>query len=93
MATLRKLELEEGKDSMIPKGYMSNFPNVKLFNHETGERRDIESVDEVEKGWQVLIYSIGASHNTSMIEEIIKRDDNTVTFRTQTSIYELTIPT
>jgi hypothetical protein len=93
MATLRKIELEDGKDSMISEGHTTCLPYVELFKYTNPEeRKQIESVEEVEEGWQVLMLSIREFHNTSMIKEIIKVEGDTVTFRTQTSVYELTIP-
>lgn len=91
MYTLKKLLLEEGKDSLLPTGYSSELPNLDLFKYDTEEKKSIASLDEVSEGWQVILYSHNEYHRTSKISEIISREPNKVTFKTQTSIYELTL--
>ena len=95
MPTLRKLEIEEGKTSALWAGYESNLPSMKLiaYDPDTEEQtydKVIESIQDVEVGKQVLLYSLTEFHRTSPIREIIEKKPGRVLFKTQTSVYELT---
>ena len=89
MYTLKKIELEDGKDSALPAGYSSTLPFLSLFDYVTERSKPISSIDEVEEGWQVVLTSLRDYHRTSKIRKIVSREDNKITFKTQTSIYEL----
>ena len=90
MYKLEKLELEEGKLSMLSAGYTSRLPSMKLFDWETNEERFPETLNDISEGWQVVLYSFTDFHRTSKIREIVSRDEKEVVFRTQTSVYKLT---
>ena len=90
MYTLRKLQLEEGKDSLLPTGYTTKGEKLNLFDWETHKRKDIDNLNSVVVGWQVVLTSsLRDYHRTSKIREIVKREPNRVVFKTQTSVYEL----
>ena len=90
MYTLKKLELEEGKDSLLPTGYYTKGETLSLFDYETLEViKDID-LEEVKTGWQVILTSFRDYHRTSKIREMVSKDVNRLVFKTQTSIYELT---
>ena len=89
MYTLMKLELEEGKQSALPTGYGTQGDALSLFDWETNEKKSIESLEDVQEGWQVILERGIAYHRTSKIREIVKRCENKILFRTQTSLYEL----
>lgn len=90
MFTLKKLELEEGKDSMVPTGHESTLPDGILYNRDTGERKPLNSIQDIEIGCRVTLTSSTRYHVTSEIREIISKDKDKVVFKTQTSVYELT---
>lgn len=87
--TLKKLELEEGKDSMLPTGYSTRGEFLSLFDYETDEVEHGVELSEVREGWQIILESFRDYHRTSKIREIVTQDENSVVFRTQTSLYEL----
>lgn len=90
MYTLKKLELEDGKNSMLPTGYSSTLPMIHLADYETEEIKPINSIQEVEEGWQVILSSLTDYHRTSKIREVVSKEEGRVVFKTQTSLYELT---
>lgn len=91
MFTLKKLKIEEGKDSLVWEGYKSNLPHMKLIDYEDPEfSKDLDSIQDIEVGKQLLLYSLRDYHRTSKISEIISKEPGKVVFRTQTSVYELT---
>ncbi len=89
MYTLRKLELEEGKDSVLPTGYATRAAFLSLFDYETHESIHGIELSEVKEGWQVILEDFRDYHRTSKIREIVERGKNRVVFKTQTSLYEL----
>ena len=90
MFTLKKIELEDGKESALPVGHMSALPDAILYNYETDEKKSLNSVQDVEIGWQVVLFSDSRFHRTSKIREIVSKDSDKVVFKTQTSVYQLT---
>lgn len=89
MYTLTKLQLEDGKESLLPTGYRTTASMLSLFDYETDELiRDVD-FQEVTEGWQVLLTSPGSHHRTSKIREIVSREKDSIVFKTQTSIYDL----
>lgn len=90
MYTLTKVDLEEGKDSLLPTGYSSSLPWLSLYDYETDEVKKIDSIQEIEQGWQVVLTSLRDYHRTSKIKEILKTEEDKIIFRTQTSVYEVT---
>jgi len=90
MYTLRKLEIEEGKDSLVSIGYTTIGETLNLFDAFTDNQKVVNSLDEVVIGWQILLYSRSFGyHRTSKIKEIVSREPKKITFKTQTSLYEL----
>jgi len=89
MFRLSKIEVEEGKSSALPAGYTSTYPHLSLFDHETGTHKPIDSIKEVDVGWQVVVSRGFGFHNTSKVREIVARGKNKIIFKTQTSVYEL----
>lgn len=90
MFTLKKLEIEDGKISALPSGYESTHPEAKLYDYETDEEKSLESIQDVEIGYQVILFSAFRFHRTSRIREIVSKDKDKVVFKTQTSMYQLT---
>ena len=90
MFTLRKLELEKGKESTLPTGYTSRGHLLHLFKlQEPKENIDGAALSDVKEGFQLLLIGLSEWHSTSKISEIISKEDSKVVFKTQTSIYEL----
>lgn len=87
--TLKKLELEEGKDSILPTGYATRGEFLSLFDYETDEVIHGVELMDVKEGWQIILESFRDYHRTSKIREIVAQDETSVVFRTQTSLYEL----
>lgn len=93
MFTLRKIAIEQGKESRIEAGRETNAPHLQIFklnyNNETEDKRTIENLLDLEVGWQILLTSFSKFHRTSPIKEIITKDHRRAVFKTQTSTYEL----
>lgn len=90
MYKLEKLQLEDGKDSMLPTGYSQTGDSLLLFLAGTEERKKISNIHQVEAGWQLLLTSGTHFLNTSPIQQILDMGDDYIKFRTMTSIYLLT---
>lgn len=93
MFTLKKLSIEEGKDSLVQPGHVTIGDGLDLFKYDDPEaRKSITSVQEVEEGYQILLtWAPGFRwHNTSKIKRIVSKEPGKVVFETQTSLYELT---
>lgn len=89
---LKKISIEEGKISFVFPGERCTGDRLHLFDFETEEYKQIDSIEEVELGWQVIVSRIlGQYIRTSKIKEIVSKTPNKVTFQTQTSLYELGI--
>lgn len=87
---IEKMELLPGASSMIGRGEAYQGDDLALYDYETKEHKYV-GLRDVTEGWQVVLYhSFGRAMNTSKIAEILERTNNTVTFKTQTSIYKLT---
>lgn len=87
MYILTKLQIEDGKDSMLPTGYATVGNSLSVFKYDIPDSvKGVKRLTEIKAGWQVYI----AHHNTSKIKEIVEQSDTRVLFRTQTSLYELT---
>ena len=93
MYKLEKLKIEEGKRSMVYAGdsYTHSYLTQLLMESDIEPKR-ITSLLDIETGLQVALGPIGGDYSvrTSPIKDILARGDNSVMFRTQTSIYLLT---
>lgn len=90
MPKLTKLEVEQGKTSFIEAGQVHTLPWISLFKHDDKDaKKEVNSVDDIEEGWQIFMSSAGQWMNTSKIREIVSKTDTTITFYTQTSLYRL----
>ena len=90
MYKLKKLNIEEGKTSLLPEGYVTRGHSLKLLDYETNAIGGIENITDILVGWQVLLEGLGDYHRTSKIKEIVSKDKDSVIFKTQTSTYKLT---
>lgn len=90
MPLLRKIEIEEGKDSVLPENYATRAPYMKLIDYsDLSYSKELDSIQDIEVGKQLLLYSLREYHRTSKIKEIVSVEEDKVIFRTQTSLYEL----
>lgn len=89
---LKKISIEEGEISYILAGDSCTGDRLHLFDYEKDETKQIDSIEDVEVGWQVIVSRIfGQYIRTSKIKEIVSKEPNKITFKTQTSLYELGI--
>lgn len=90
MPKLTKLEVEEGKQSVLEAGYSRYLPFIHLFKYDVPDaKKEVNSVDDVEEGWQIYLSSMTEWMRTSKIKEIVSKSKNIIIFRTQTSLYKL----
>lgn len=92
MYKLTKLQIEDGKDSMLPTGYETAGDTLSIFKYDVDDSmKELENLTDLEEGCQVyLSRGVFHYHNTSKIKEIIEVSKDEAIFRTQTSLYQLT---
>lgn len=91
MYTLEKLTINDGEFSAVEAGVKRRSPLLKVFKWDVPEStKTITSLDQIEEGWQVFLFTQTEWLNTSKISEIVSRSDKEVVFKTQTSTYKLT---
>ena len=87
---LQKLSIEEGKDSLLPEGYTTHGTWLTLYDYATDKKVKFVNIESLDEGWQVVLSSgLRDYHRTSKIKEILERKENSVKFKTQTSVYLL----
>jgi hypothetical protein len=90
MFKLKKISIDEGKDSLVPPEHVTYGVDLSLFKYDDKEAvKRKATLADVDVGWQVLIADFNRYHNTSKIREIVERSDSKVVFKTQTSLYQL----
>lgn len=90
MYILEKMQVEEGKYSMLPAGYRTIGTNLAVFLAGKYKATPIKNIHKIKVGRQVLLTrGFGTYHQTSPVSEILEKGPNYVIFKTQTSIYTL----
>ena len=90
MFVLKKLKVEEGKQSAVQEGHTMNSPRLVIFLYGEHDPVEIYSIHNIKVGWQIGLSFGGNYLQTSPVAEILESSSpNSVRFRTQTSIYEL----
>lgn len=87
---LKKIKLKEGGDSIVWEGHEQQGHTLQLVDLEKAIRKQIDSIDDIEIGHQVLVTrGIYEYLITSPVTMIVQKLGNRIIFETETSIYEL----
>lgn len=89
MFVLEKIILNSGQSSMVGVGHSERSPNLMVFLHGEHEAEQIENVQDIRLGWQVLVERGSNFLQTSPVQEILETREDYIRFKTRTSIYEL----